>query len=318
MDIGGGDYDALLRLSGSSAQTSARTVERFTRRMLPAPPSNGESGCIAEQLSWRIRVTPRAGSIAAVAALIRREALSIGNTQHTGFPRHSPVLTSGCSIVEASQNQTDMTSGESQYWDRPPQTKKTKLEYCIKVQINYARAETNYNSDVMSMRCSAIVLLVLFAMYLLSSVLYMHRDFNLEFGVLDPNLDAEILDYKYGTSTMYFTHADEGYVKSGHIPQATNIHANFPPGDVLYVKWRNIGSGKIYETTADLTHKLPYFMNGNTIHFSVNGAHLYVYMVEGGRAGGHIRHSTNAEDCPLRLYKMYRCKMLYPDEWSNY
>ena len=138
------------------------------------------------------------------------------------------------------------------------------------------------------------------------------RVFTFEFGMLDPNKDVEILNWRYGNSKVAYTHADTGYLATRHIPQAENTTGRFPPGDVLYVKWRVLSTGKEYENKVDLTSQLPDDMSGKTIHFSVKGPQLFVYLIDTKQ--GHIP----GKDCPALLYKDCKCTRLYPDHWSNF
>ena len=142
------------------------------------------------------------------------------------------------------------------------------------------------------------------------------RNFGFEFGMLDPNKDVEILNWRYGNSKLAYSHAPDAYLAMGHIPEADDVNGMFPPGDVLYVKWRVLSTGKVYEDTVDLHSSLPRDMKDKTIHFAIKGAQLYVYLVEG--ITSKQLHARGAPDCPPVVYKPFQCTRIYPDHWTNF
>jgi hypothetical protein len=153
--------------------------------------------------------------------------------------------------------------------------------------------------------------LILYALYACATdQRIVHHTF--EFGMLDPNKDIRVLNWRYGDSQKAIAQADKEYLAMGHIPQATNEGTFSPPGDSLYVKWRVISTGKVYEDTVDLKSRLPSDMNGKTIHFSIKGPQLYVYLIS------EHGHDPKGPDCPVRLYRDYGCTELYPDHWKNF
>jgi len=50
-------------------------------------------------------------------------------------------------------------------------------------------------------------------------------------------------------------------------------------GDFLYVKWRNKGTGQVYEDNVDLRQRLPANIVDHRIHFIIKGSKLYVYLI---------------------------------------
>jgi len=123
---------------------------------------------------------------------------------------------------------------------------------------------------------------------------------------------VEILNYRYGDSKLPVTRADDAWLADGHIAQANGIGGLFPVGDSLYVKWRVISTGKVYEDTVDLKSRLPSDMDHKRIHFLIKGSQLYVYLI--------TKHGHNPEgpDCPVYTYRDYGCALLYPEHWQNF
>lgn len=140
--------------------------------------------------------------------------------------------------------------------------------------------------------------------------------YEFSFGGPGDNQGAEILNYHYGNSKMAFTSPAGWELAKGHIGQGGGVYAKFEVDTPLYVKWRVLSTGKEYEDTVDLKDKLPRNMNHKTIHFSIQGTQLNVYVVE-SRVARQI-HAPEAKDCPILSYKMYKCTRIYPDHWANF
>jgi hypothetical protein len=90
--------------------------------------------------------------------------------------------------------------------------------------------------------------------------------------------DVEVLDYQYGGSGVFGTHADKERIALGQIFPADNIAGVMPRGEFLYVKWRIKESGQIYEDKVDLRPRLPADIEGLNIHFVIRGRQLYVFL----------------------------------------
>jgi hypothetical protein len=102
------------------------------------------------------------------------------------------------------------------------------------------------------------------------------------FDTLADSPDIYVLDYQYGDSTISVTKAD----KSRPWPKgygSANIHADMLRGDFLYVKWRVLVTGKIYEDTVDLKKLLPRNIENNRIYFIVKDTQLFVYLITPNR-----------------------------------
>jgi hypothetical protein len=91
--------------------------------------------------------------------------------------------------------------------------------------------------------------------------------------------DAEVLDYAYGDSKLTGTRPEEWELKQGKIPQRTNVTGYMPRGDFLYVKWRVMSTGEIYERRVDLRNRLPSDMSFHRIYFVMKASQLYVYLI---------------------------------------
>lgn len=156
---------------------------------------------------------------------------------------------------------------------------------------------------------------VLYGLHACATSAFNKRNFSFEFGAAS-NKDVEVLNWRYGNSKEPFTHAPKAYQEMGHIPQGWNTGGPFPPGDVLYVKWRVLTTGKVYEDTVDLSRSLPDDLFGKAIHFDIKGPQLYVYLINGITASE--RHEKDKPDCPVAIYSDFKCSRLYPDHWANF
>jgi hypothetical protein len=129
------------------------------------------------------------------------------------------------------------------------------------------------------------------------------------------NIGIAILDYKYGDSHKPGTYVEKERVAMGPVWQGgggRGTHAWMPVGGSLYVKWRIISTGKVYEDTVDLTNRLPSDMENKTIHFLIKGPQLYVYLIS------TQGHALRGPDCPVHTYSDYGCTELYPGHWKNF
>jgi hypothetical protein len=86
----------------------------------------------------------------------------------------------------------------------------------------------------------------------------------------------EILDYRYGESRQPGARADPSTTR---VRQAVDIIGEMRRPDVLYVRWRDATSGKVYEDTVDLARLLPRDITNHRIHFSIRGPQLFVYLI---------------------------------------
>jgi len=57
--------------------------------------------------------------------------------------------------------------------------------------------------------------------------------------------DAEVLDYQYGSSGQFGTHANKEMVQRGRVFGQWNTTGVMPKGEFLYVKWRLKSSGEV-------------------------------------------------------------------------
>lgn len=95
------------------------------------------------------------------------------------------------------------------------------------------------------------------------------------FDFIDDSPDAELIDYRYGTS--YYGRSERASL--GRVSQGGGIFGEIRRGDDLYVKWRLKASGEVFEETVDLKSRLPADIKGSRIYFMVRGPQLYVYLI---------------------------------------
>jgi hypothetical protein len=132
------------------------------------------------------------------------------------------------------------------------------------------------------------------------------------------NACVEILDFRYGDSNTPGTYAEKERVAMGHISQGGGggVTGGMPLGHFLYVKWRALASGKIYEDRIDLENRRPDDMNSKIIHFTFRCEQLNVYVIEGTTSAQ--LHAPTAPNCPVWSYGPFQCKRVYPDSWRNF
>lgn len=121
-----------------------------------------------------------------------------------------------------------------------------------------------------------------------------------------PNI--EVLDYRYGNSKQPGARPDADELKTGVIPQRTNIIGPMLRGDSLYVKWRIKSSGEVHEDTVDLTSRLPTNITDHRIYFVVKGAQLYIYLISPDR------RAENEPPGPIRMFSHLKVATIYPDQ----
>jgi hypothetical protein len=98
------------------------------------------------------------------------------------------------------------------------------------------------------------------------------------FDMTNDGQDAELLDYRYGSSKLP-VHAPESAVLEGKTIYSANVNGPMLRGDFLYVKWRNKNTKEVYEDTVDLRQRLPANIADHRIHFIIRGSQLYVYLI---------------------------------------
>ena len=138
----------------------------------------------------------------------------------------------------------------------------------------------------------------------------------IEFDTRYDDQDAFVLDFKYmlGDKVIYGT-PDE-YVKKGAKYGRDGSNGPMNRGTSLYVRWVNKVTGKVYEDTVDLRHRLPADIKDKDIYFMIWGAQLYVYIVQSKTAPSdelEKRHPGEKFIGP-RMYMALRTIQIYPDQ----
>jgi hypothetical protein len=102
-------------------------------------------------------------------------------------------------------------------------------------------------------------------------------DHAFDFDAFGDNWDADLMDYRYGSSAM--TRTPQWQKDTNRVKQGGGVNGEIPRGDDLYVKWRLKATGEVIEDTVDLRDKLPRDIKGHTIRFVIRGRQLYVYLI---------------------------------------
>jgi len=123
------------------------------------------------------------------------------------------------------------------------------------------------------------------------------------FDFISDSPDAELLDYRYGTS--YYGKSERQSM--GRVGQQTAIFGAIRKGDDLYVKWRLKSTGEVFEETVDLKSRLPADIKGSRIYFLVRGPQLYVYLITDQK-----RAKDESPNGPSK-WSSFRTLTIYPD-----
>ena len=119
--------------------------------------------------------------------------------------------------------------------------------------------------------------------------------------------DAEVLDYRYGESSVPIVSNSDSLRAQGISPQSANVMGPIQRGDFLYVKWREKSTGSIYEDTVDLRQRLPADIKDHRIHFMIRGPQLYVFLIS------PQRRPTGTKPTGPEVYSRYSTVLIYPD-----
>ena len=127
------------------------------------------------------------------------------------------------------------------------------------------------------------------------------------FDFLSDSPEAELLDYRYGTSN--YGKSELG--SHGKVSQGGGIYGALRRGDELYVKWRLKQTGEVFEQTVDLKSRLPENIEDARVYFMVRGPQLYVYLITAEK-----RPKNEPPNGPSK-WAFRRILTLYPDTPKN-
>ena len=119
---------------------------------------------------------------------------------------------------------------------------------------------------------------------------------------------VQVLDFRYGQSKFPGARNPDYLIREGRSYQQTAITGPMKRPDSLYVKWKTLSDGKIYEDTVDLRKRLPRDFTDSTVYFLIKGQQLYVYLISPER-----RPADVAPNGPPQ-YRNRQVVTLYPDK----
>ncbi len=79
-------------------------------------------------------------------------------------------------------------------------------------------------------------------------------------------------------------------------------------GGFLYVKWRILSTGQVYENNIDLRERLPADIKDHRVTFLIRGPQLYVYLIT------HDRRPPDIVPNGPQRYQHLKTITLYPDQ----
>lgn len=127
------------------------------------------------------------------------------------------------------------------------------------------------------------------------------------FDFIDDSPEAEMLDYRYGTSN----YGKSERASMGRVSQGGRVFGEIRKGDDLYVKWRLKATSEVFEETVDLKSRLPADIKGSRIYFMVRGPQLYVYLITSEK-----RAKDEPPNGPSK-WAFRRTLTIYPDTPKN-
>ena len=132
---------------------------------------------------------------------------------------------------------------------------------------------------------------------------------NLSFDFFSTNRDMEVLDYQFGNSGRTMTQMAGFMRREGLAIQRLGAGAFIPKPEFVYVKWRNMQTGEVFEDRADLRGHLPDGLDEYGITFFVNGPQLYVYLI----SPYYDRRPNDWPKGPVRKFRGLKQWELYPN-----
>lgn len=128
-----------------------------------------------------------------------------------------------------------------------------------------------------------------------------------EFDARADSPDAQILDYRYGTSKQPGARASERELREGRVSQYVGTTGEMIPGDSLYVKWRIKSTGEVLEDTVGLKDRLPRTITDHTVYFVIVGRELQVFFVS-----PELRSKDRYPFGPKKYRDYYKSYQIYP------
>lgn len=129
--------------------------------------------------------------------------------------------------------------------------------------------------------------------------------------------DIEVIDYQYGSSRQFATLGNREMVSLGQTFKAGHNGGPMQRGEFLYVKWRELATGAIYEDRVDLRERLPRDLDGLKLHFFIHGSRLYVFLIYPWDGKPWARESPRTEFLPIpggvKRYQGSKYVQIYPD-----
>jgi hypothetical protein len=122
----------------------------------------------------------------------------------------------------------------------------------------------------------------------------------------------EVLEYRYGTKINPQVRTPDWVKEQGRPTPQMGEFRSMPIGEELYVKWRTVPTGSVFEKTVDLTKILPKEMFGTTIEFTIVDQQLSVFVIY-----EKYKQKTSASLGPRR-YQANQVLQVYPFRISNF
>ena len=171
--------------------------------------------------------------------------------------------------------------------------------------------QANRVNALLQLIFSLMIVLMMTALTSSAAVAAERQYYAFEFDLKYDNQHAVILDYWYGNSKSdSWDNLSAEAVRMGKTASATSVTQMMPPGGLLYVKWRDTETQKVYEDNVDLRHRLPKNIEDHRIYLMIKGPQLYVYLIS---PEGKKRPQSEPQNGPDK-YSDFKIVTIYPDQ----
>jgi hypothetical protein len=190
-----------------------------------------------------------------------------------------------------------------------PQTSRSQRQFAT---LNRNTAGQAHRIDAfLKLILSLMIGLIMTALTPLAANAAERQYYAFEFDLRKDNQHAVVLEFWYGNSKSdSWVNLPDEYVKLGKTLSSEGVTQMMPPGGLLYVKWRDTETQKVYEDNVDLRHCLPKNIEDHRVYLMFKGPQLYVYLIS---PEGKKRPPNEIPNGPS-MYSDLKIMTIYPSK----